>query len=163
LENVDYLIEQFELEPHPEGGYFRRIYESEVVISEDELPERYRGSRRTRSTILYLLTEDDVSKLHSLKSDETWHFYSGSALTLHHFHPDGQYRSVLLGANYRAGHRPNYTIPAGHTFGATVESGYAFLGCTVSPEFRFDDFELSDPEELKTDFSNHTALIERLS
>ncbi len=163
MKDAQKLIDRYDLDPHPEGGYYRRIHESSVEIPETALPDRYSGARRASSTILYLLTEDDVSKLHRLKSEETWHFYTGNVLSLYLFEPDNSYRCVQLGTDFSAGQFPNFTVPGGCWFGATVELRYAFVGCTVSPEFRFEDYEKARASELLERYPEATELIERLT
>ena len=57
------LIRRLALEPHVEGGYYRRVYESEV-----RLPE----GARSASAIYYLLGAEECSRLHRVGRDELW-------------------------------------------------------------------------------------------
>lgn len=161
-ESYERLIERFDLEPHPEGGYYRRTYESEGKISANALPEEYESSRRVGSSILYLLPSTEVSRLHRLDGDEMWHFYRGSSLTLHVFGDEG-YRTHRLGDDYEAGESPQYVVQGGNWFGATVAEGYAFVGCTVWPEFQFEDFEMADRTRLLEEYPEKKRVIERLT
>jgi predicted cupin superfamily sugar epimerase len=72
-------ISKLNLEEHPEGGYFVETYKSEKFVN---LPE-YNGPRNSCSAIYYLLMEDQFSSFHIMKSDDLWHFYAGSSLTLY--------------------------------------------------------------------------------
>ena len=81
--NAAYWIETLDLRPHPEGGYFRRVYTAANSIDPAALPAGYRGPRPVASAIYYLLEGAEFSSLHRLKSDEIWHFYTGSPLTVH--------------------------------------------------------------------------------
>ena len=77
------LMKEYNLKPHPEGGYFIRIYESiDTVMSTDR--QRYHDEmRRAVTSIYYLLNKNEYSAWHILKSDELWNFYTGSAVNIH--------------------------------------------------------------------------------
>src|SRR5438552_9465582 len=97
-----YWIEKLRLEPHPEGGYFRQTYRSEMVIAREALPG-FRGERAASTAIYFLLEGKNFSAFHRLRSDEVWHFYAGSALVVHVIDSSGQYSSVLLGSDTETG------------------------------------------------------------
>jgi predicted cupin superfamily sugar epimerase len=143
-------IEELGLEPHPEGGWFRRVYESERLNA---------NGRPVLTSIYYLLESDDFSALHRLDADEQWHFYAGSPLTIHEITSDGSYRATTLSDEGSF----QYTVPVGHLFGATVENGYALVGCSVAPGFSFDAFELPARDALLKDYPQHSDLIRRLT
>jgi predicted cupin superfamily sugar epimerase len=42
------------------------------------------------------------------------------------------------------------------------ESEYCFVGCTVSPGFEFEDFELANSTELSAIYPKHKKIIEQL-
>ena len=65
------------------------------------------------SAIVALETPRDFSALHRLQSDEVWHFYSGTPLTMPLLYPDGHGETVTLGANVGAGQLPQVTVPGG--------------------------------------------------
>ncbi len=50
-------------------------------------------------------------------------------------------------------------------FAAELEDkkSFALFGCTVSPGFEFDDFELGKRDDLIKKFPQHSALIKRLT
>jgi len=54
---------------------------------------------------------------------------------------------------------------AGCWFGARVKdsNSFALVGCTVSPRFDFEDFELGKRAELVRLFAQHRELVERLT
>lgn len=155
------LIQEHRLEPHPEGGYYRRTYESDVSVPAGDLPYHYNGSRKLGSSIIFLLPATETSRLHRLKGDEMWHFYSGTQLTLHVFDSDDGYQKLLLDNDSEG--NPQQLIGGGKWFGATVETGYVLAGCTVWPEFQFEDFELADKERMIEQFPEHGDLITRLT
>ena len=59
--------------------------------------------------------------------------------------------------------QPQATVPAG-TWQAAEPDGEAVLaGCTVSPGFEFEDFELGEAGELIATFPGQAPLIRRLA
>ena len=139
-------IEALRLAKHPEGGYYRETYRSAATI----------GDRAVSTAIYFLLPAGEVSALHRIKSDELWHFYGGNSLTIHSI--AGRYSTIELSAD-----NPQAVVPAGNWFGATVETGYALVGCTVAPGFDFRDFEMAERSALLAMYPQHRTLIERLT
>lgn len=160
-----YWIESLKLARHPEGGYFRRTYEACDVIEKDHLPERFRGPRRLSTAIIYLLPGHEVSRFHRLKGDEIWHFYAGCTLTLYVIDPAGSLRHMRLGANWEQGEAFQGVIPSGCWFGAVVDdpASYSLVGCTVSPGFEYEDFELGGRDRLLASYPEHRWIIEKLT
>lgn len=155
-------IERWDMEPHPEGGYFCRSYESDLTLSGTDLPDRFSGERRAGSSILYLLTASEPSRFHRLSADEMWHFYEGDPVTIHMLSEAG-HQTEKLGSPTDSTLTPQLMIPHNTWFGAEVETGYALVGCTVWPEFRFDDYREASASELRTSFPDHGKLIDRLT
>jgi len=157
------LIKNYQLLPHPEGGYYKETYRSAEVLQEECLPLRYQGERLFSTAIYYLLGAGDFSAFHRIKSDETWHFYAGSALNIYVLHPDGGFELVTMGSMLDFGQVYQVTIKAGHWFAAepTDPSGFSFLGCTVAPGFDFEDFELAKADELVAAFPDQEILIRK--
>ncbi len=154
-----------QLEPHPEGGYFRQTYRSEVVIPREALPSAFTGVRSASTAIYFLLEGKDFSAFHRLRSDEVWHFYVGSPLAVHVIEPDGKYSSILLGGDPDAGQVFQAVVRAGCWFGSHVADwkSWALVGCTVAPGFDFEDFEMADRSALGSAYPQHRELIERLT
>lgn len=137
------------LERHPEGGWYRRVFQS-AIQQEAGCP--------AMTSIYYLLEAPDFSALHRLKSDEQWHFYYGSPITIHELAPDGDVSATVLGRGSF-----QHTVKAGNLFGASVEEGYALVGCTVAPGFDFADFEMPSRAQLLAEYPNQYEFIVRLS
>ena len=159
------LIRVYKLKPHPEGGYFRESYRSAGTIPAAALGGNLSGERNCSTAIYFLLPEGSKSKLHRIKSDETWHFYMGGPLTLAQIFPDGRVENVTLGQDIKAGQKFQHVVPAGCWFGAYPEpgSGFSFAGCTVAPGFDFADFELAVPETLLALFPHAANIIKKLT
>ncbi len=161
MHTPEYWIEKLELRKHPEGGYFREVYRSEEIIPADGLHNRYTGDRNHSTSIYFLVTSSEFSAFHRIKSDETCHFYAGSAVTLHLIDLERQYSTVRLGPDTENGEVFQFTIPHRVWFAAEVDEpdSYALVGCTVAPGFDFDDFESAKRAELTRLYGQHQEVI----
>ncbi|PQJ79062.1 cupin domain-containing protein [Polaribacter porphyrae] len=159
------IINHFELEKHPEGGYFKETYRSKGAILEQNLPEYFEGNRNYCTSIYFLLTSANFSAFHKIQQDEIWHFYEGTTLKLHLISPEGKYSYILIGNDYLNNEVPQFTVPAHFYFAAEIikKDSFAFVGCTVSPGFDFKDFVLPSCKELITEFPEHKYIIEQLT
>ena len=141
-------ISKLRLEPHPEGGFFRRHWASRACVTTGA---REPGADRPCCTsIHYLLQAGSVSRLHSLRaSDETWFWHAGGALTVVEVILDSgaapQLRRTVLGPG--AGEELTHVVRAGTSFGALLADGveWALVSCVVSPGFDFAEWSLEDP------------------
>jgi len=165
MQNSEYYIKSLGLEKHPEGGWFKEVYRSEEEIAGEHLPERFSGERHHSTSIYFLLSSDTFSAFHRIKSDELWHFYDGSAVTIYMIDNDGNYSEITLGRNIENGEVLQCAIPHGVWFGAKVSEpdSFCLVGCTVAPGFHFDDFELGEREKLLEMFPQHTKIINELT
>ncbi|HMS35017.1 MAG TPA: cupin domain-containing protein [Ignavibacteria bacterium] len=165
MKDADYWVRELELLPHPEGGYFKETYRSDTFISREHLPVGFNGHRNISTSIFYLLAGSQCSKLHRIKSDEMWHFYAGRGLIIYSIDGKGKLTENKLGLDIENGENPQVLIKAGDWFGATVNKpdSYCLAGCTVSPGFHFDEFEMGDRNELLKLFPGHKAIIEKLT
>jgi hypothetical protein len=163
MEAAQQRIESLNLEPHPEGGWYRQTYRAPLLLPHSALPG-YAGDRAASTAIYFLLAGDQFSALHRLRSDEMWHFYSGSALVVHVIGPNGIYSEILLGNNPEA-EQFQAVVPAGCWFGSSLRhpNTYALVGCTVAPGFDFAEFEMAKRGDLTSRYPQHRAIIERLT
>ena len=163
--NADYWINKLKLEAHPEGGYFREIYRSEEEINQGSLPDRYNGKRNLSTSIYFLLKENGRSLFHKLKSDEIWHFYSGSALTVYIIEENARLDRLILGSNFESDEQFQIIIRKNQWFGAVIndKKSYSLIGCTVTPGFDFNDFEIGDRSNLLKLYPEHRNIIELLT
>jgi uncharacterized protein len=158
-------VSRLNLQPHPEGGYYAETYRSPETVATAHLPARYGGDRSFATGIYFLIPGGAFSALHRIQSDEMWHFYAGSRLTVYVIHPEGRLEEIHLGPDFAAGETFQAVVPAGCWFGSKVPDaqGYALVGCTVAPGFDFADFELADRSALTRQFPHHAAVIQALT
>lgn len=158
------IIEILQLKKHPEGGYYRELYRSEESIDAKNLPPRYNGKRSFATAIYFMLTDEETSAFHRIKSDETWHFYSGCSLSLYQIDNEGKLEVEKLGLDILNGEKPQITINRETWFGAKInQNGYCLVGCTVAPGFDFVDFEMPSREDLLKLFPHHEKVIKMLT
>ncbi|HEX4220528.1 MAG TPA: cupin domain-containing protein [Acidimicrobiales bacterium] len=131
------LIERLRLEPHPEGGWYRRTW---VGAAEE-------GQRASGSAIYYLLTSADVSLRHRVDATEIWHYYCGAPIELRIGTPDGPDEVHVLGPDIDQGQDPQILVPRGEWQQARSLGRFTLVGCTVSPAFQFSGFELAEPTQ----------------
>jgi len=126
---ADELIERLGLAPHPEGGWFRETWRDPDVD----------GRRGSGTAIYFLLRAGERSHWHRVDAAEVWHHYAGDPLEL----SIGRDRRVVLGPDVAAGEVPQAVVPAGEWQAARSLGAFTLVGCTVSPAFRFEGFELA--------------------
>jgi len=156
-------IKQLQLKKHPEGGYFREVYRSGEIILPPNLPKRYKSARNFSTSIYFLLEGKQFSAFHLLQSDELWHFYDGSSVFIYIINRKGELKVKKLGRDEDC--ELQLTIEKQNWFAAEVEEkiSFALFGCTVSPGFDFDDFELGKRQELIKKFPQHKIIITRMT
>jgi uncharacterized protein len=131
------LAEEFDLEPHPEGGWFRQIWTAPAVVS----PPGYGGERPTGTAIHYVLAPGERSGWHRVRSDELWLWQRGGPLSV--WIAD----APAGGVEHRLGPDDGLTalVPAGSWQRAEPTGGAEVLvTCVVSPGFDYADWELAD-------------------
>ncbi|MFA4852120.1 MAG: cupin domain-containing protein [Bacteroidales bacterium] len=165
MERLDKIILNLKLKPHPEGGFFRETYRSVGDIKQDSLGSKYKGKRNYSTCIYFLLTSEVFSAFHRIRQDEIWHFYDGSPISLHIITPGGEYSNTVIGRDIDQGQIPQFIVPGGSWFAATVinKNDYSLVGCTVSPGFDFLDFKLPVRNDLIIKFPQHKKIITKLT
>ena len=159
------LIHQYALQPHPEGGWYKETYRSKELITATALPERFNSDRAFATAIYFLLEQGNFSAFHKIKSDECWHFYAGGPLQVYVLQPGGVLDIITLGDNISEGQLFQYVVPANCWFASrpSPSASFSFVGCTVSPGFDFEDFELADATTLSAIYPKHAAIIKQLT
>ena len=158
-ERINFLIEKLGLKAHPEGGFYSETYRSERRIDTDA------GERDLMTSIYFLLTSENVSKFHRIKSDELWFFHEGSNLTIHTLSELGHQRITLGSPSANVNTSFQHLVKAHTIFGSTVDepNSYALVSCVVAPGFDFKDFELFETKALLHQFSESNEIINKLT
>jgi predicted cupin superfamily sugar epimerase len=155
------------LVPHPrEGGFYIRTYQSGELLPCTAFADgRYSGSRHTATAIYYLLEPGTFSEMHSLCSDELFHFYLGDPVEMLQLHAGGSGSVIRIGNRLALGERPQVTVPRGTIQGSRLVPGgaWALLGCTVSPGFEFADYQNPTREELCSGWPAFAEFIRQLT
>lgn len=126
----EYIIKTLDMNPHPEGGWYA---------------ETWRGNQRPRAagtSIYFLLEAHQNSHWHRVDAVEIWHWYAGGVLQLHIVDEKNSQIS-LLGQDLVSGQRPQIIVPDNAWQKAVPVDNWVLVGCTVSPGFEFDGFELA--------------------
>lgn len=127
------LIRALNLEPHPEGGWYRQTFRD----SSD-------GSRGASTAIYYLLAKGEKSHWHRVRdAAEVWHYYKGSALELSIARDGAEAIAHVLGPDISNGEAPQLIVPANDWQAARSLGDYTLVGCTVAPGFEFSSFEMA--------------------
>jgi hypothetical protein len=84
-----------DLSPHREGGYFRETYRSDINVA------TVNGKRPASTSCLYMLTEEEPSRFHRLRSDELWFYHAGALAELVMLGPEGVAAPAKPGAAER--------------------------------------------------------------
>lgn len=132
--SADEIIAQLGLQPHPEGGHYRQTW-----IAEN-------AERPAGTCIYFLLKAGERSHWHRVDATEIWHFYAGAPLEIFISETaDGPAERHLLCPDLALRSAPQAIVPEGFWQSARSTGDYTLVGCTVSPGFRFDGFELAPP------------------
>jgi uncharacterized protein len=133
-QTADAIIDLLGLRPHPEGGWYAETWRD----------DRGDGGRGAGSAIYYLLAAGQRSRWHRVDATEIWHHYAGAPLVLsvRSRRPDTGHRP---GRRPATGQVPQAVVPTDAWQAAETSGAWTLVGCTVSPAFTFDGFELAPP------------------
>jgi uncharacterized protein len=116
--------ERLDLQPHPEGGWYRRTWTSPALAD---------GRRPAASAIHFLLMPGERSAPHLVDADELWLWHGPGTLVLL---VGGQ--RVVLGPE-----RPQVLVPAGTEQATEPATSEVLVSCVVSPGFTWEGFRLA--------------------
>jgi predicted cupin superfamily sugar epimerase len=117
--------------------------EAAAAAYRDALRVAFHVEGRAVSTAIYfLLARGERSHWHRIDAVEVWHYYAGDPLKLEIV--DGAKEAIVrLGPNVAADEMPQATVPARAWQAAETLGDWTLCGCTVSPGFQFEGFELA--------------------
>lgn len=128
------------LEPHPEGGWYRRTWTSPETVA---LPDG--RVRPTATSILFLLPAGESSAWHRVSSAEVWLAHHGSVRLQLGGAGERPADGVVTVVGTAPGEAVQAVVPAGEWQRTLPGERDALVSCVVSPGFDFDDFELAGP------------------
>ena len=131
---ADDIIDQYGLNPHPEGGHYRETFRAPAGD----------GQRGAMTSIYYLLKSGEISTWHRIDAVEIWHYYAGDILRLDLSLDGIEITNRLLGVG--CGAEPQLVVPTDTWQSARSEGAWTLVGCTVAPAFEFTGFELAPPD-----------------
>ncbi|HEU0221319.1 MAG TPA: cupin domain-containing protein [Paracoccaceae bacterium] len=129
------IIARLGLAPHPEGGWYRETWRAAAGP----------GERAAGTAIYFLLEAHQRSHWHRVDAAEIWHWHAGAPLALHLSADGVATDTLLLGPGLAAGEEPQRLVPPGCWQAAEPSGGWVLVGCTVTPAFEFQGFELAPP------------------
>ncbi|KAA8893857.1 RmlC-like cupin domain-containing protein [Sphaerosporella brunnea] len=148
------LIRTLQLQPHPEGGFFRRTHEDTRLVpnpfataTDDDDDD---ATRLASTSIHYLLTPaSPVGHWHRNKA-LTYHFLHRGRGRYRLLHPDGRLEEYVVGPDVESGERIMWVVEGGVWKTSAVEDGDGLLLISevVVPGFEFRDHEFLDWESL---------------
>lgn len=138
MDEAKQIIERLDLQPHPEGGWYRETWRAPAA----------EGERAIGTAVHFLLETGQRSHWHRVDAAEIWLFHAGDPLGLSLAECDaGPVRRVVLGHDPLAGHAVQQAI-APHEWQAAEplpggRHGYSLVSCIVTPGFEFSGFTLA--------------------
>jgi predicted cupin superfamily sugar epimerase len=129
------IIARLNLEPLPrEGGWFRRSW---ILEGKDDAPP-------AGTCIYFLLEEGKPTKPHRLPGTEIYHFYAGDPSCLYIIGEEGCHEMHLGNPLTDPDLEPQAIVPGGMWQSALClggSHGFSLMGTTMSPGFRWEDYE----------------------
>lgn len=140
-------IKRLKLAPHPEGGYFRRVYTDERAFP------TLSGNRPLATSIHYLLTRDSpIGRMHRNRSVVLHYLQDGGPIEYVLLPEPGVCRRVVLGAG--ADEQLFLSVPGGWWKACRLLGGsdHALISEVVVPGFDGADHQFMPLATLKRDF-----------
>jgi uncharacterized protein len=161
MQDIQTIIDSLNLEPHPEGGFYKEMYRSKIIVND----LKGSGDKSAYTSIYYLLSGKDFSAWHRIKYDETWYFHLGCDVLIYFFDENKLLCNTPIGMTST---NLQITIPGNTWFAAKLldEDNFCLVSCAVAPGFEFSDFEIAKREDLLNEFgssSENIQIIEALT
>lgn len=157
-DNIQNIINALSLEPHIEGGYFRRTYAAELD-----------NGKCFASSIYYLLTaQSPVGHLHRNRSDIVHYFHSGHSIRYTLIDMQGNVSTVKLGNNIDQGEAPQLLVKGGYWKASELlidqadPEQYGLISEAVVPGFDYQDMQIANSNDLLTLWPQHRNTLQHL-
>lgn len=162
-QNASYWTTQLNLQPHPEGGYYKEFFRSLATVHRTPYKNTVPIEKvlQAITSIYYLLEGDDYSGFHRISSDEVWYFHKGAPLHIHVIDKQGAH--LVLELSDTSTGNLSVVVTAGLWFAAEVPSkGFTLVSCAVAPGFEFSEFEMAKEDNLTALYPQHRLLFVQL-
>lgn len=150
-------ISKLELEPHPEGGYFKRIYTAAATHVAAT------GERPLATSIYYLLNQAEPRGfLHRNRSDILHFFLDGGPVEYLLLDADGELRRVRLGNGAKDDRF--LMVPGGCWKASQLIEGatHALVAEVVAPGFDYADHQFCSESVLRQEHPQHLETLRPL-
>ena len=141
------------LEPHPEGGYFRRMYTADAMV------QTARGERRAATSIQYLLTQEHPrGRFHRVRSTILHYLQSGGPVQYACIDEHGRLQETTLG--FAEGQALFLEVPAGvwKCSRLLANADHALVSEVVLPGFDWADHDYLNPTDLPLALYQHLCV-----
>lgn len=157
MNDIKQLISDLQLQKHPEGGWFSRVYSAPYSLQNID--------RAISGSIYFLLGKREVSHFHQIDCDEIWYYHKGCGLKIYLIYSDGQLHQEILGINIAKGEKPMVIIPKGAIFAAEniIIDDFTLISCVTTPQFTFEGFKLFTQAELLKKYPEHCHIIKKMA
>ena len=173
--NKQTVIDLLQLEKltDPEGGYYRRTYNSPHTVSITS-PDGSTVQRKTMTSIFFLLTTDSkVGYMHKNKCDIILYYQLGLPTQCLLLHPDGTLEENILGPDILAGHKLQVFVPGDSWVATTLKEvevvaaerdcvargrekcDFGLTSEAASPGFEYSDMTMATEDLIKSRFPDH--------
>jgi len=152
------IIHHLKLEPHIEGGFFRRTYTSKQQVNNQS------GSRPLLSSIYYLLTkESPIGHMHKNQSDIMHYYHIGGTLKFTLISPAGDLEEVFMGSHVDKNQQLQLLVPGGYWKASELIDGeFALISEAVSPGFDFADMQLANQQVIENELPDQYNHLKHL-
>ncbi len=155
------LIQNLELQPHIEGGWYREFFRSPTPHTVQTADQR--GVRSFLTVIYFLLDRAQLSRWHRVRSDEVWTHLEGGPLRLHEWDPSTRSPSSFVLGPVGPDTSAVHVVPSNHWQAAEPLGDYSLVSCAVAPGFDFADFTMgSDDPSFTQLVHSHAPSLSRL-
>ncbi|WP_256667251.1 cupin domain-containing protein [Pseudomonas sp. ANT_J28] len=125
IPSAEAVIAALNLEPHMEGGFYRRTFQTD----RHAMVETAGGRRYLMTSIYYLLTKDSpIGHFHLNQSDIVHYYHLGDAIQYSLIFPDGALKTVVMGSDIIAGQCVQLHVTGGVWKASQLTNGLAGYG-----------------------------------
>ncbi|ORX75456.1 hypothetical protein BCR32DRAFT_92474 [Anaeromyces robustus] len=152
---TEVLKKSYNLEKHPEGGWFVEHYTAPFE----------KDGRPLAGSIYFLLDKGEISHFHQIDCDEIWYFHEGCGMKVVMLTEEKGKEEFLLGNDVENGQTAMVLIPKGAIFGAEnlKPDGFTFISCATTPNFTYEGFRLVNKQEIKEKFPKYAEELEYMA